>query len=466
LGPIEPIGHEGSSARSDAAQRWPTAFQSVCVAGGLALLACGWLTVPGLTLTGLVLLLQAMFLIGALWRCVLAIASLAPIPSAPAPTEWPRYTILAALHDEADVAPQLIANLARIDYPAHRLEGVLVLEPEDVATLAAIEATPRPSWLRVLVVPPGRPQTKPRALNIALERATGELLTIYDAEDNPAPGQLREAAARFMADPSLGCLQAPLRIAPRTHGTRSAFLDRQFALEYAALFEVSLRGLARLGLPFPLGGTSNHLRVTALTQAGGWDAFNVTEDADLGFRLWRNGWSLGVIASPTMESPPGALDRWLPQRTRWLKGYMQTWGVHTRRPIGLGARGLLAFVMTIGAAIVSAGAHAPALAWLGSALLVGLASGLSPAVPVGAISVLGIGVIAAWMSCAVGARRTGLGYGLADMARAPLYWSLLSLAFLHAAWRLATEPFVWDKTPHERDRDRLEEATDAGRKAA
>lgn len=341
-----------------------------------------------------------------------------------------------------------------------------MLEAHDATTLAAVEAAPRPDWLRVLIAPPGAPQTKPRALNFALTQATGAFLTIYDAEDAPHPAQLREAAARFMQDPALGCLQAPLRIKDRSHAPRSAFLDRQFALEYASLFEVTLRGMARLGLPFPLGGTSNHIRMTALRQAGGWDAYNVTEDADLGFRLWRNGWRLGVVASPTLETPPGPFDRWLPQRTRWLKGYMQTWGVHTREPFGLGLRGLAAFVMTVGTAIVSALAHAPALAWLSSAVLVGLASGLSPAVPVTAIGVLMMGAIAAWMGCAVGARRAGLGYGLADMAGAPLYWSLLSLAFLHAAWRLVTEPFVWDKTPHERDRDRSDPCEDAGREAA
>lgn len=175
-----------------------------------------------------------------------------------------------------------------------------------------------------------------------------------------------------------------------------------------------------------------------------------------------------MIGSPTFETPPVPMDGWLPQRTRWLKGYMQTWGVHTRRPFDLGARGLAAFVLTVGAAIVSAGAHAPALAWLGSAVLVGLSAGGAPSVPLIALGVLVSGAIAAWTGCAIGAARAGLRYRLSDVANAPLYWSLLSLAFVHAAWRLIVEPFVWDKTPHEQDRDRLEpgEDEDAGREAA
>lgn len=423
-------------------------------------------TQPAISIT--LVLFQAAFVISALWKTVIAVASQRRPPPVPRPIEWPRYTILAALYDEAAVTPQLIANLARIDYPAHRLEAFIVLEAHDLATLAVAQSTPKPPWLKILIVPPGDPQTKPRALNHALSHARGDLVTIYDAEDRPHPQQLRQAAARFVAQPRLGCVQAPLRIRPPSHAA-SSFLNRQFAFEYAALFEVTLPGMARLGLPFPLGGTSNHLRMTALRAAGGWDAHNVTEDADLGFRLWSLGWRLDVIDCPTWETPPGAMDRWLPQRTRWLKGYMQTWGIHTRRPSKLGRRGLFSLIMTLGAAIISAAAHAPTLAWLALALMVWGHSGVMPPLPGGSLSVLALGVIAAWMNCAVGAKRAGLGYRLSDMLAAPAYWSLLSLAFVHAAWRLVVEPHVWDKTPHDGD-DQTPELTivahDAGREAA
>ncbi|GLK49845.1 hypothetical protein GCM10017620_28190 [Brevundimonas intermedia] len=423
---------------------------------------------PRPTLMALVVALQVGFVIGAFWRAALAVASLRPQSSPRQPSRWPRYTILAALHDEAAVVPQLIRNLSQIDYPRRQLEGFLVLEAHDRATLEAAQAAPRPDWLRILVVPAGSPQTKPRALNHALSSATGEFVTIYDAEDAPDPGQLREAAARFADSPKLGCLQAPLRIR-RSGSGLIGFLDRQFAFEYAALFEVNLPGMACLNLPFPLGGTSNHLRTSALRAAGGWDAYNVTEDADLGFRLWSAGWRLGVLNSPTWETPPGGLERWLPQRTRWLKGYMQTWGVHTRAPLALGRRGMLSLVMTLGAAIVSAACHAPTLAWIASALMVGLHAGMAPEAPLASFAVLAVGTIAAWMGCAVGARRAGLDYRLTDMLAAPAYWSLLSLAFVHAVWRLIVAPHVWDKTVHDAEMD--VECTpvltlDAGREAA
>ena len=454
--------------RNGASRRAPSGFQITALAlliltSSVALIR--W-TQPAIS-AGL-LLFQTAFVVSALWKTIVAIASLRRPPPVPRPIEWPRYTILAALYDEAAVTPQLIANLARIDYPAHRLEAFIVLESHDHATLAAAQAAPKPPWLKILVVPPGCPQTKPRALNHALGHAKGDLITIYDAEDRPHPQQLRQAAARFVAQPRLGCLQAPLRIRPSGRAG-SSFLDRQFAFEYAALFEVTLPGMARLGLPFPLGGTSNHLRMTALRAAGGWDAHNVTEDADLGFRLWSLGWKLDVIDCPTWETPPGALDRWLPQRTRWLKGYMQTWGVHTRRPNRLGRRALFSLIMTLGATIVSAAAHAPTLAWLVLALMVWGHSGVMPPTPVGSLGVLALGAIAAWMGCAVGAKRAGLTYRLSDMLAAPAYWSLLSLAFVHAAWRLVVEPHVWDKTPHD-SADQAPELTvvalDAGREAA
>lgn len=368
--------------------------------------------------------------------------------------DLPPYTVLVALHDEAEVMDQLVRRLARIDYPADRLQGLLILEAHDQETIATALTASRPSWLEIFVAPPGPPQTKPRALNCALPHVIGELLTVYDAEDEPDPRQLREAAARFAADQGkrLACVQAPLRI--RRRGSRSApspFLDRQFAAEYASLFETFLPGMARLGLPFPLGGTSNHFRVDVLREVGGWDAFNVTEDADLGFRLWSRGWRLGMIGRPTWETPPGPLADWLPQRTRWLKGYMQTWGVHTRRPWGLGLRGAFALLMTVGTGILSASVHGLSLAWVAATVMVAAVAGLAPQTPALALGVLCLGAASAWLSCAIGARRAGVPYGPADMIAAPAYWALQSLAALHAGWRLVREPFAWDKTRHRRD---------------
>lgn len=433
-------------------RRTLTLGQGITVLVVAALLAWAIIAAPGPTGAGLVAAVQWTFLIAAAWRLVAIPLTLRLPVDAPPDPLLPRYTILAALLDEAEILPQLIARLDAIDYPRDRLQGFLLLETYDHDTRAAAADLALPPWLTVLVVPPGGPRTKPAALNAGLAKATGELLTVYDAEDDPDPLQLREAAARFAADRSgrLATLQAPLRI--RAHPTsRTLFFDRQFAVEYAALFEVILPALTRLGLPFPLGGTSNHFRVEILRAVGGWDAHNVTEDADLGFRLWRCGFHLGCLKRPTYESPPGDWTQWLPQRTRWLKGFMQTWGVHTRTLAGLGWRGALALVLTLGLALASASAHAFALAWMIATVGVSLAAGLDPDIPPFAISVLGIGVFTAWLTSALGARRAGTPYNVLDMILAPAYWSLLTLAFFHALSRLITEPFAWDKTSHRAD---------------
>ncbi|MFN3816182.1 glycosyltransferase family 2 protein [Brevundimonas sp.] len=443
----------GPSMALSARRRGLDAGQGIAAAACLGILALSLLTAPRLAALGLMHGFWLLFLIAALWRVAAVAISRLPAALPAPPPDLPPYAVIAALRHEAAMAPQLVDRLSRLDYPADRLRGFLVIEADDGDTIAAARACPRPDWLSVLVAPPGDPMTKPRALNVALSRIGEGLVTVYDAEDEPDPGQLREAAARFASGGArLACLQAPLRIRPPADpARRRPFLDRQFAAEYAALFEVILPAMARLGLPFPLGGTSNHFRVDVLRQIGGWDPWNVTEDADLGFRLWRCGWRLGVMSAPTWETPPGGLDAWLPQRARWLKGFMQTWLVHMRRPLALGWRGLLSLHLTLGVALVSAAVHAFALMLVVALSLGALSAGLWPAAPPMALLVLVVGAASSWLAARVGSRRAGMTYSLSDMLAAPLYWSMLSLAFAHALWRLIRQPFAWDKTPHTPD---------------
>ncbi|HUH10426.1 MAG TPA: glycosyltransferase family 2 protein, partial [Brevundimonas sp.] len=402
----------------------------------------------------MLVLLQVAFLVIIAWRLLTVVVSQRPAPAPPSsPAVWPRYSVVVALYDEAAILPYLIERLSRLDYPEALLDGYLVLETHDQATIAAAQAINRPDWLQVLVAPPGVPTTKPRALNHALAVARGEFLTVYDAEDDPDPLQLKEAAARFAAEADdMVCLQAPLRIRRLHKGYEdSPFLDRHFAAEYAALFEITLPAMARLGMPFPLGGTSNHFRVSALRALGGWDAWNVTEDADLGFRIWRRGWRLGVLSRPTYETPPGRLLHWLPQRTRWLKGYMQTLLVHTRFASGMGWRGWSALFLTLGAALASAALHALSVAWVGTFFLMALLAQQLPETPWMGLAILLSGSAAAVLTTAIGARRANTPFNAWDMLTAPVYWSLLSLAFAHAFIRLISEPHRWDKTAHKPD---------------
>lgn len=468
-------GASGTARVREAAYPHRASQRSLGLGQGLVWLAiCGvgiiaFLTAPTATLQRLVFSVQLAFVLYAFWRCLVATASLdIPGPRPPARGHrLPRYTILVALLDEAEILPQLVERLSAIDYPRDRLDGYLLLEAHDRTTIAAARACELPDWLQVRIVPADGRRTKPHALNHGLAAARGEFITVYDAEDDPDRLQLREAVARFAADTSgsFWALQSPLRIR-LPEQSDSPFLDRQFAVEYAALFELTLPAMARLGLPFPLGGTSNHFRVGALRALGGWDDHNVTEDADLGFRLWRAGGRLGTLSRPTHEPPPGSLDDWLPQRTRWLKGYMQTWGVHTRDLRGLGWRGCLALLLTIGVALGSAAIHAGSVAWVLASLAIAAAAGLQPATPVFAISVLLMGTSAAWLTGHLGAQRAGVAYTPVDMLVGPAYWSLLTLSFYHAVWRLVREPFTWDKTRHSPDPRPAYPQGDTGREVA
>ena len=241
--------------------------------------------------------------------------------------DLPHYSVMVALYDEAEVLPHLVTALSRLDYPAAKLDCMLVIEELDFATKAALLNLELPTFMRVVVVPDGKPRTKPRALNYALQLAHGDYVVIYDAEDRPEPDQLRRAFAAFAAASSvnertgeLACVQACLNI----FNVRQSWLTRQFTVEYSALFDGVLPALQNLNLPMPLGGTSNHFPRAVLAELYGWDPYNVTEDADLGIRLARLGYRVGVISSTTWEEAPPTFNLWLKQRTRWLKGWMQT----------------------------------------------------------------------------------------------------------------------------------------------
>src|SRR5690606_9681865 len=196
--------------------------------------------------------------------------------------------VLAPLFREANVAPGLIRALGKLDYPAAKLDIKLILEACDPETMAKVGRLNLPGAFEVIVVPDAQPRTKPKALNYALELARGDYAVIYDAEDRPDPGQLRAALSAFRSGPpNLACVQARLNF----YNARENWLTRQFAIEYAALFDGLLPALQALRLPIPLGGTSNHFRMPALKWLGAWDAFNVTEDADLGMRLYRRGYA-------------------------------------------------------------------------------------------------------------------------------------------------------------------------------
>ncbi|MEM7424410.1 MAG: glycosyltransferase family 2 protein, partial [Pseudomonadota bacterium] len=269
----------------------------------------------------------------------------------------PRISLLIPLFGEAAMIDSLVEGLKQIDYPPELIDAKLLLEERDARTRAAAEAADLPPWVGILVVPDGAPRTKPRAMNAALDFCDGEIVGILDAEDRPAPDQLSAVAQHLAAaPPEIACVQCQLSYFNITEN----WITRCFTIEYAIWFGVLLRGYQRLGIPIPLGGTSVYFRRSALVDLCGWDAHNVTEDADLGMRLARRGMRCDVIPTTTMEEANCRLVPWIRQRSRWLKGYIMTWLSHMRSPkrlwSDLGPVGFLGLnVLFIGGAITYLG---------------------------------------------------------------------------------------------------------------
>jgi cellulose synthase/poly-beta-1,6-N-acetylglucosamine synthase-like glycosyltransferase len=362
----------------------------------------------------------------------------------------PTFSVLVPVYREEAVIPGLVTAMRQLDYPPDRVEILFITEAHDHATRRALRATGLAQNMRIVSVPGGQPRTKPRALNYALQDARGILVAVYDAEDVPDRDQLRRAAAAFInGGPRLACVQARLTI----YNADQSFLSRQFALEYSALFRGLLPALAHLKLPVPLGGTSNHFRRDLLLKCGGWDPFNVTEDADLGIRLARFGYEVTVIQSETSEEAPARWRTWNGQRTRWIKGWMQTYLVHMRHPWklwrDLGTWQFMGFQVMIGGMILSILVHP----WFYILFAMTVFSGgnLTPENAffrwVCGVD-LAIGYGAAWALTIVTALRHGAPRRLFSAAWLPIYWLAISWAAYCALVDLIFRPFHWEKTAH------------------
>ena len=371
----------------------------------------------------------------------------------PADNGLPDYSIIVALYREARCVERLIGALQQLDYPKERLDIKLVLERDDTETLSALQRIGLPPYIDVLIAPDIGPRTKPKALNIALPFITGRFVVVYDAEDRPEPNQLRRAVAAFRrAGPELACVQARLAI----DNTGDGWLAGFYTAEYAAQFDLILPTLAALRAPLPLGGTSNHFRAHVLRRAGAWDSYNVTEDADLGMRLARFGYQADVIVSATYEEAPNQLGWWLRQRTRWFKGWMQTWLVHMRHPWrllrDLGPFSFLVFQLVVGGNVLAALVHPfflIGLVWTLAAQTPDLTG--TQALPF-AFALFSITAAAGYLTSillgSVGLLRQGLPSTLWVLLLTPWHWLLLSYAAWRALAQLVRAPYRWEKTEH------------------
>lgn len=364
----------------------------------------------------------------------------------------PRVSVLVPLLREKEIADSLFKRLSRLTYPKSLLQVVLVLEEGDHVTRDTITRTELPHWINVIEVPEANGlTTKPRALNYALDFCRGSIIGVWDAEDAPEPDQIEKVVTRFHSAPAnVACLQGMLDY----YNSRSNWLARCFTIEYATWWRVILPGVARLGLVVPLGGTTLFFRRDILTRLGGWDAHNVTEDADLGLRLARHGYVTELLSTVTLEEANCRAWPWVRQRSRWLKGFLITWCVHMRAPRALlKDLGFLRFmgVQTMFLATVSQFAMAPLL-WSFWLALLGMphpvATTLGPQVMwlmAGSFVVAEVVNLGISMVAVSGRSHRHL---LPWVLTLPFYFPLGVLAALKGLYEFVSRPFYWDKTAH------------------
>ena len=372
-------------------------------------------------------------------------------------SELPFYTIMIPAYNESSVIIKLIENLAQMDYPTDRLEVLLLIEEDDEETMQVLRTFDAPAQFQLVVVPPAEPRTKPKALNFGLTLARGDIVAVYDVEDTPDILQLRRSAvalSRFGTE--VGCLQAKLSYGNATQNT----ITKWFTIEYSMWFSFFLPGLASLGAPIPLGGTSNHFRRAALRDLGGWDPYNVTEDCDLGIRMFREHYQIRVLESTTLEEANSDFVNWVKQRSRWYKGYLQTFLIHLRSPATLvkeiGPKGTFHLCAFVGGtptlAVLNPLFWGMTIVWFIAhpAFL----KEIIPA-PVYYLSLLlwAFGNFLLWYLTVLTARHTRRDGLVLAAILIPVYWVMMSVAALKAMWQLVVTPSFWEKTAHGLDSD-------------
>ncbi len=484
LGPVAPVLASGAEIAAATAKRFrpilaqaadrrvpaPYSFRSrglgmtavapilLCaLAGGLAL-------APSTGFAVLSLLAFATFILFLLLRITALVSYLctgdpiAPSGNTPAPQMGaprnpnPKVSILVPLYREREIVGALIPRLARLTYPKALLDVVLVLEEKDEVTRQTLAKAKLPPWMRIIEVPAsGGLTTKPRAMNYALDFCEGEIIGVWDAEDAPACDQIERIVDRFAQAPEdVVCLQGVLDF----YNPRTNWLSRCFCIEYSAWFRVMLPGIARLGLVVPLGGTTLFMRRAALERLGGWDAHNVTEDADLGMRICRAGLRTEMIDTITYEEANCRAWPWVKQRSRWLKGFFVTYMVHMRRPVRLwqdmGPRRFASFqayfLGTLAQFLL-----APVL-WSFWLVLLGAPHAAGSLVSTSALTTIGLcflfGELISMAICVIGANKAERRFLIPFVPTMGLYFLLGTLAAYKALWELVVAPCYWDKTQH------------------
>lgn len=440
--------------------RWHIAY----ILGMVLFIVIGLLLDWRTTLTSIVALLTILYFADLLFNLFLILKSflkesqikisdeeIAQVPD----SEWPRYTIFCPLYKEHEVIPQFVAAMSQLDYPPEKLQIMLLLEEDDTVTVSKARSMDLPANFEIVVVPDSLPKTKPKACNYGLTKATGEYVVIYDAEDIPEPLQLKKAFLAFRKKGSRTiCIQAKLNF----YNPHQNLLTRLFTAEYSLWFDLVLTGIQSVNAPIPLGGTSNHFRVADLFKLRGWDAFNVTEDCDLGMRLVKKGYRTAILDSTTLEEANSDFKNWFWQRSRWIKGYIQSYFVHMRdffdfmydwrQPHGF------TFQLIVGGKVLSMLINPIMWLIIIAYFLMRAQVGEfidsffpAPVFYMGTISLI-FGNFLYLYYYMVGCAKRGQEELIKFSLFVPFYWLAMSAAAYMAIYKLITAPHHWSKTKH------------------
>lgn len=406
----------------------------------LLLLILAVIIYPKQTCLGLFIVLNILYFIVQLFRLFLLIIGryYNQIEVLKEPKELPIYTILLPVYKEDKVLKKLVKAIEKIDYPKDLLDVKLLVEEDDNKTLKTLEKIILPEFFEVTIVPVSYPRTKPKACNYGLSLAKGKYVVVYDAEDRPHPQQLKKAIAKFnISPPEVICVQARLNF----YNKKENMLTKLFALEYSLLFDYVLVGLRKLNMPIPLGGTSNHFIREKLEEIGAWDAFNVTEDADVGIRLYHEGYRTGLITNTTLEESPISLRAWLVQRSRWIRGHLLTSLLHLKDSNKLKTKEMIGLYLCL---------YMPNLIYFLLPIYFLMRCFIDESNEIDLLWQFNLllGIILP-MGYAIFIIITKKWYGLfLSAVLAIFYYWLLPIAGIRAFWQIFRDPFYWDKTEH------------------
>jgi len=456
------ITHTTLSHRKSAIVNF-TFGQKVLLLGSLFLVSWGLFMDPLRAVATVVALLSTIYFLDVVFNLYLVLRSLQSPPDITFnaveiakvdDSKLPVYSILCPLYREARVLPDFLNAINALDWPKEKLDVLLLLEADDEETIKAVDSMNLPPYFRTLVVPHSQPKTKPKACNFGLAHAKGEYVVIYDAEDIPDPQQLKKAYLAFKKSPrEVICMQAKLNY----FNPHQNLLTRLFTAEYSLWFDLSLVGMQSINTAIPLGGTSNHFRTGDLKQLEGWDPFNVTEDADLGVRLFKAGYRTAIIDSTTLEEANSDIFNWIRQRSRWIKGYMQTYLVHMRNPVEfVRENGIHAFIfqLVVGGKIafifINPILWAATISYFALNSLVGTTiEALYPAhIFYMAVISLVFGNFLFVYYYMVGCAKREQWALMKYVFLVPFYWLAVSVAGVKALYQLIFKPHFWEKTVH------------------